>query len=221
MPTNYVISIAGFTGLIGLSAGSGITISTTTGACGATFTISSTVSGGGGGSTFIPDLRPLGVTADIIAMRNGGWTLAKPNTISMPLPNLASIVTSIGGLTTWSTKLFASTGTTSWITLGNGTFLCYNKAEIDPFHIVNGGYHLGPASQLTILQGVGVTWPSGTITNQTNTQGGAPGSNPENLWTSWMDGTYMVHSGWAIRLSGATSGGVGAGGGYGGGIQPL
>ena len=225
LPTNFVSFFNGYTGIVGISAGSNITITPSTSASGTTFTIASTASGSGG-STFIPDLRPLGVTADIIAMRNGGWTLAKPNSISFPQVNLGAIAVTIGGLTSWSAAKFQSTayvGSTSWLTLGDGTFLCFNRAEIDPFLIANGGFSAGPATQMTILQGIGVTWPSGTITNHTNVQGGAPNGENQTLWINWMDGgNYIIHSGWAIKLSGITSGGVGGGGiGGDGGIQPF
>jgi collagen type VII alpha len=222
-----ISSFNGATGVVGISAGSNISITSTTSASGTTFTINSTASGSGG-STFIPDLRPLGVTADIIAMRNGGWTLAKPNSISFPQVNLGAIAVTIGGLTSWSAAKFAATGTTNWITLGDGTFLCYNMAMVEGFltTVSGGDYGLGPVSQMTILQGLGVTWPSGQITNHTDTQGGAPNGASQKGWTCWMDGNasppLMRHYGWAIKLSGITSGGVGGGGiGGDGGIQPF
>jgi hypothetical protein len=81
-----VETINGKTGAIGLIGGTGIGIisgalgnltiySTSSGSCGST----------SGGSTYIPDLRPLGNTADIILMRNSGWTVAPINTIATPL----------------------------------------------------------------------------------------------------------------------------------------
>jgi hypothetical protein len=202
MPTNYVISIAGFTGIIGLCAGTGITFSTISGACGATFTISSTVSGGGGGSTFIPDLRPLGVTADIIAMRNGGWTLAKPNTISMPLPVSGS---GIGGITSWSLRGDGLSGSQGY-TLGSGTFLIYNEvfSDLDTYGVLGTSFmYFGfindsiSGNQFVIKQGTNVGAQSGSY----------KGIN----WTNYFNTAFWIN-GWAIKLSGATSGGTDGGG---------
>jgi hypothetical protein len=70
----------GFTGFVSIVAGSGIGVSNSS----SVITISATGSGSGG-STYIPDLRPLGNTADTIVMRNGGWTVTPINTIATPL----------------------------------------------------------------------------------------------------------------------------------------
>jgi hypothetical protein len=70
----------GFTGFVSIVAGSGIGVSNSS----SVITISATGSGSGG-STYIPDLRPLGNTADTIIMRDGGWTVAPINTIATPL----------------------------------------------------------------------------------------------------------------------------------------
>lgn len=208
-----VSAFNGATGTVGISAGSNISITSTTSASGTTFTIASTASGSGG-STFIPDLRPLGVTADIIAMRNGGWTLAKPNTISMPLPVVASIQNFIGGITSWSTR---GDNLTAGVCLGSGTFLVFNSCFQDInylsgalgvnytyFSKVNGAGE--SPMEFSIRQGVGITYPSGSFTTN--------GQNTVN-WNDYLTQVYY-HEGWAIKLSGATSGGV-AGGGN---IQP-
>jgi hypothetical protein len=42
---------------------------------------------------------------------------------------------------------------------------------------------------------------------------------PNSFETSLINDGHTVHVGWAIKLSGVTSGGVGGGGNYGGGIQ--
>lgn len=206
-----VSAFNGATGTVGISAGSNISITSTTSASGTTFTIASTASGGG--STFIPDLRPLGVTADIIAMRNGGWTLAKPNTISMPLPVVASIQTIIGGITSWSDT---GNNLTAGICLGSGTFLvcnsCYKDLDsvipLGASNTVFGKVVTAGSSpfEYSIRQGVGVTYPGGSFT--TIGQGTVS-------WSTYLNAGYY-HEGWAIKLSGATSGGV-AGGGN---IQP-
>jgi hypothetical protein len=166
-------------------------------------------------------LRPFGVTADIIAMRDGGWTAAKPNTISMPLPNLGSILSSIGGVTCWAVP-----GSVLPRTLGDGTFLVQNLAHSDTGALFVGeGSIFGLSSsdgalfQLTVKQGVGVTYPSGTFMQE-----GAAGTK---TWSNYIGigATYAgtnsakyYHTGWAIKLSGVTSGGVG---GMGGGLQPF
>ena len=165
--------------------------------------------GGGGGNPQIPDLRPFGVTADIIAMRDGGWTAAKPNTISMPLPNLGSILSSIGGVTCW-----AVLGNDLPRTLGDGTFLVQNMAYSDIGDFLGGGpgSYFGVANndgalfQFTVKQGVGLTYPSGTFIQDTTSRN----------WSTFNTVSYY-HTGWAIKLNGVTSGGVGGGGG----LQPF
>jgi hypothetical protein len=218
MPTNFVSFFNGYTGIVGISAGSNITITSSNSASGTTFTIASTASGSGG-STFIPDLRPLGVTADIIAMRNGGWTLAKPNTISMPLPVVASIQSFIGGITSWSTR---GDNLTAGVCLGSGTFLVFNSCFQDINHIsgvlgVNSTYFskvngAGESPmEFGIRQGVGITYPSGSFTTNGQDTKNWSGASP-----NYLTNVYY-HEGWAIRLSGVTTGGVDGGGG----IQPL
>jgi hypothetical protein len=75
-----VCAINGLTGTVGLSAGTGIDMSVS----GNTITITNT-SPGSPSSNYIPDLTPLGNTADIITMRNSGWTVSPINTIATPL----------------------------------------------------------------------------------------------------------------------------------------
>ena len=113
-----VSTIRGLTGTIGLSAGTGISLSVS----GNTITIISTVSGScgsGGGSTYIPDLRPLGNTADIITMRSGGWTVAPINTIATPL--LIKGGTALPG-SMYNIKLQGDGSSTQSVNLGNGTW---------------------------------------------------------------------------------------------------
>jgi hypothetical protein len=162
------------------------------------------------------DLTPnTGATGTVIARYKGGWTGVAANTISMPLPNYVSVIPpiSIGGLTSWASRQYSSS---SYITLGDGTFLVYNLV-VDYFNSY-GGF-----SSTKLMQGVGVTFPSGDIPGW----GGTPsGNNPSgtfnsNLWAAWLDSNYYLfyHSGYAIKLSGVTSGGLG-GGAFGGGLQP-
>ena len=148
-------------------------------------------------------------------MKDGGWTAAKPNTISMPLPNLGSILSSIGGITYWNVYSHDFNGRT----LGNGTFLVYNAStEFDFLTNINSYYTTtGSYSQLTVLQGMGVTYPSGSFSfTQYST-----GATITQAWSTLLlqgdsQAGYM-HQGWAIKLSGVTSGGVGGGGG----LQPF
>jgi hypothetical protein len=141
-------------------------------------------------------------------MIGGGWTAAKPNTISMPLPNLGSILSSIGGVTCWSVP-----GTILPRTLGDGTFLVQNMAYSDIGALLAGEGSLfgvygtdGPLFQLTVRQGVGLTYPSGTFIQDTTSRN----------WSTFNTVSYY-HTGWAIKLNGVTSGGVGGGGG----LQPF
>ena len=186
---------------------------------------------GAGGSTYIGDLGPKGVTADIIAIKNGGWTLTKPNTISMPLPVLP-FSSQIGGVTYWSCN-----GNSLPVTLGDGTFLVYNMAYTDlnaasnsalgyngyVFGVDNTGFNkdylsgaiYGPLFEMSIRQGVGVTYPSGIFYNGSGSRnwGTLVGSKDSGQG----DANTRIHTGWAIKLSGVTSGGLGGGGG----IQPF
>jgi hypothetical protein len=187
---------------------------------------------GAGGSTYIGDLGPKGVTADIIAMKNGGWTLTKPNTISMPLPVLP-FTSQIGGVTYWSCN-----GNSLPVTLGDGTFLVYNMAYQDlntaasgllsfngyVFAVDNTGFGTdslgnsvyGPLFEMSIRQGVGVTYPSGIFYNASGSRnwGTLVGSSKD---TGSGTVNTRIHTGWAIKLSGVTSGGLGGGGG----VQPF
>jgi hypothetical protein len=161
-------------------------------------------------------------------MKNGGWTLAKPNTISMPVPNLVSVVSpmSLGGVTYWN-----GAGNKLPVTLGDGTFLVCNQAYYD----LDAGGNYGPGIiftinlsygaaaplyEMSLRQGVGVTYPSGNFNII-----GQVGNTILN-WTSFVGSNALdsgtlkyIHQGWAIKLSGVTSGGLGSGGGFGGGIQ--
>jgi hypothetical protein len=172
-------------------------------------------------------------------MKNGGWTLAKPNTISMPLPNLAAVGApmSIGGVTCWS-----AASSRLPVTLGDGTFLVCNMAyagfgdvatglaQYGLWYAVNlggtrpngeGGSDGGALYEYSIRQGVGVTYPSGSFILQQRT------SDQSVNWSSYIGASTLDvnqnprywHTGWAVKLSGVTSGGL-AGGGFGGGIQP-
>jgi hypothetical protein len=85
-----------------------------------TISTTSSGSGGSGGSTYIPDLRPLGNTADIILMRNSGWTVAPINTIATPLMILGG--TSYPGSIVNINIQTPSTSAPETINLGNGTW---------------------------------------------------------------------------------------------------
>jgi hypothetical protein len=162
---------------------------------------------GGGGSNAIADLTPDGgATADIIAWKNNDWNVVKPNTISFPLPNLGNILTTIGGITYWSKNAF---NIITGITLGAGTFLVSNTASSDT------GSSIGRnVSETTIKQGTAVNFPN-IVGGGTFMKDGS-----EDSWGNYSGGDWY-HNGWAIKLSGATSGGAGPGGGFGGGIQPI
>jgi len=186
-------------------------------------------SGAISGGVSISALAPTGITSDIIAIRNSGWTLAKPNAISTPLPVIAALSSTIGGFTSWTHKNFTSElaissglapfgAATGYITLGDGTFMVSNMAAMDDYA------SSGPPciSSTTIIQGVGLTYPSLTIPNidTYNIGGTVPGGSASN-WSSYLTGnSTWYHSGWVLKLSGITSGGVGTSGNYGNGIQP-
>ena len=186
-------------------------------------------SGAISGGVSISALTPTGNTADIIAMRNNGWTLAKPNTISTPLPVIAALSSTIGGFTSWTHKNFTSElaidqglapfgAATGYITLGDGTFMVSNMAAVDDYA------SSGPPciSSTTILQGVGLTYPSRTIPNiDTYNISGTVPTGSKSDWSSYLTGnSTWYHSGWVMKLSGITTGGVGTSGNYGNGIQP-
>lgn len=187
-------------------------------------------SGAISGGVSISALAPTGTTSDIIAIRNSGWTLAKPNSISTPLPIIAALSSTIGGFTSWTHKNFRSElaissglapfgSATGYITLGDGTFMVSNMAAMDDYA------SSGPPciSSTTIIQGVGLTYPSLTIPNidTYNISGTVPGGSTSD-WSSYLTGnSTWYHSGWVMKLSGITSGGVGTSGNYGNGIQPF
>ena len=186
-------------------------------------------SGAISGGVSISALSPTGITSDIIAIRNSGWTLAKPNAISTPLPVIAALSSTIGGFTSWTHKNFTSelaisTGlapfgaATGYITLGDGTFMVSNMAAVDDYA------SSGPPciSSTTILQGVGLTYPSRTIPNiDTYNIIGTVSGGSKSDWSSYLTGnSTWYHSGWVLKLSGITTGGVGTSGNYGNGIQP-
>jgi hypothetical protein len=175
--------------------------------------------GGGGGTTQIPDLRPLGVTGDIIVSKGGGWTTAPANTVSMPVPNFASILSNIGGVTSWS--VWSSDGVgppinTSNLTLprvlGDGTFLVMNQL-LRQDALVSEGFVINaiPLYEMNIRQGVGFTYPSGTVNHSDQN-----GNVTNYKWSNYMNkSTPYLHQGWAIKLSGVTSGGASGLGGSG------
>jgi hypothetical protein len=138
-----------------------------------------------------------------VARYEGGWTAVPANTFSLPQPNYVSVIPpiSIGGLTSWTWIAFS---TSNYITLGDGTFFIQNM------YLEDGVVTYWTVTELR--QGVGVTYPSGII----NSAGPYNGDN----WDQYL-GSGFAHSGYAIKLSGITSGGLGAGGAFGGGIQPL
>jgi hypothetical protein len=165
------------------------------------------------GSSAITSLTPTGITADIIAMKNSGWTIVKPNSISMPLPNLGAIATSIGGVTSWSVWSSTSVNTTLPRTLGDGTFLVMNQL-LSQDDLVSTGFVISqtPLYEMNIRQGVGLTYPSGTVRHVDQT-----GTVVNYNWSNYINqSTAYLHQGWAIKLSGITSGGAAGGGG----LQP-
>jgi hypothetical protein len=106
-----------------------------------------------------------------------------------------------------------NTGDSStWINLGDGTFFIQS-------HFSNpndGQYHM--ATELR--QGIGVTFPSGPISGFILMEGFPTPVPIQKYWSEMATGSYP-NSGYAIKLSGITSGGVDSGGGFGGGLQPL
>lgn len=201
---NIVNSVRGLTGTVGLSAGQNITITTS----GNTLVIQASSSSASSG---ISSLSPSGITGDIIGYRGNSWGIIKPNTVSMPLPNLGTILTTIGGFTSWNVLgdyLFSSGG----ITLGSGTYLVQNMA----FYILPGDEGVFKTDnapwEMTIKQGVNIKYPNPSESYSYNA-----GGNTQS-WSQFTDSGHR-HIGWAIKLSGVTSGGL-AGGGFAGGIQP-
>jgi hypothetical protein len=135
----------------------------------------------------------------------------------MPVPNFASILSNIGGVTSWS--VWSSDGVgppanNSNLTLprvlGDGTFLVMNQLmEQD----INGYVVIATPSlyEMNIRQGVGFTYPSGSVNiSQYN------GTTITRKWSDYINqNTNYFHQGWAIKLSGVTSGGASGLGGSG------
>jgi hypothetical protein len=140
-------------------------------------------------------------------MNAGGWTLVKPNTISMPVPNLGTSSTTIGGLTNWVSRNFIVGAGATFISLGDGTFIISN-------FVYDSSGSTNPISVTEIRAGVGVTYPSGRIPAFRYTSG--PEIGQFIKWSDYASGNHE-HSGHAIRLSGITAS---TGGNPGGGIQP-
>jgi hypothetical protein len=130
----------------------------------------------------------------------------------MPLPLLASILNTIGGMTSWNIRQNNWPGQT----IGSGTFLVHNTQ-----YVFNGSnspnyLYLDPgsvASQTTLIQGSNLNYPDpGTGTYNFTT--------PSGFQTGvWDNGEDYHHIGWAIKLSDVTSGGLSGDGSFGGGIQ--
>jgi hypothetical protein len=144
-----------------------------------------------------------------VARYEGGWTAVPANTFSLPQPNYVSVIPpiSIGGLTSWTLapwNIPNNGGTYKFITLGDGTYLIVNMV------FNSSDYTTSMVTELR--QGEGVTYPSGLISGYFG--------NSNIHWETLANGSNS-HSGYAIKLSGITSGGLGAGGAFGGGIQPL
>ena len=168
------------------------------------------------GSSNISALLPdTGATANIITRRNGGWTTSQPNLISFPrvvgpaigqtgadsvegIPNGVT-ANAIGSIKTWNNYLYKPSSANSFV-IGNGTFLIQNSSKagsgVMPVDYV-------PGFSLNIYQGVGLTWPSGINITDSDL----------NSW----DYVSQVHTGWAIKISNATTSGIG-GSGW---IQPI
>jgi hypothetical protein len=181
------------------------------------------------GSSNIVDLLPAsGATATIITRRNGGWTASEPNLISFPRvvgpaigqtgdfvttgdPDVTQTINGvtanlIGSIKTWANYAYTpdadgfGTPSTPFV-IGTGTFLIQNSTQVVG-GIVSSFPYL-PQFSLNIYQGVGLTWPSGI--NITHPQ-----------LKRWNE-TVANHSGWAIKISNATTSGIG-GSGW---IQPI
>jgi hypothetical protein len=190
-------------------------------------TISSSTSQSG--SSEISSLTPAGITGDIVGYRNSSWGIIKPNTVSMPLPNLGNILSIIGGFTSWNVAPQFSPGFQGRY-LGKGTFLVHNTEYVDASLFGTNSILLAydnrvdgnaVASATKILQGDGITFPlfvgSGEARSYTFLN-----SNGNFETRDWYNGgaPSTTHVGWAIRLSGVTSGGL-VGGAFGGGIQTV
>jgi hypothetical protein len=102
------------------------------------------------------------------------------------------------------------------ITLGSGTFLVSNQVFEQDGNVSMGQVLAGAGPyEMSVRQGVGLTYPSGTIQTMDFI-----GTVTTRNWSSYINqSTPYFHQGWAIKLSGVTSGGVGPGGAFGGGIQ--
>lgn len=130
-------------------------------------------------------------------------------TAAMPMPNLGAIGSVLGGITYWNRS-----GTYMPVTLGDGTFLICNTVYsneilagngIDSYAVVDNVAGQPTPFEIIVKQGVGITYPNGTVSI-----GGQAGGFTFYNWSLYIDGngTPYRHQGWAIRLSGATSGGV-------------
>jgi hypothetical protein len=136
---------------------------------------------------------------------------------------------SIGGITYWN-----GAGNRLPITLGDGTFLVCNSSYRDLYDSIaypgagesqifgiDYAFGPGPMFEYSLRQGVGITYPSGTFTILAQN-----GTNVTLNWNNYVGSNALsgaqlkyVHQGWAMKLSGVTSGGLG-GGAFGGGLQP-
>jgi hypothetical protein len=232
-----VISVRGLSGPVGLSGGSGINVNLS----GNTIVLSAGISAGNNidisqvGNTYVisstsgssnPQISQLqpnsGPTGTIITRRGGGWTTAPAYTVAMPLPNLGAIASYIGGITYWNRS-----GLTGMpVVLGDGTFLICNTAYREGFNLDGifaatddtDGNGIVSAYEFTIRQGSGLTYPSGQYYYSQR-------ASPTILSGEWSStigqggGVSYRHNGWAMKLSGVTSGGVGPGSDFGIGIM--
>jgi len=158
-------------------------------------------------------------------MKNGGWTLTKPNTISTPLPILASSMAAIGGFTSWAHD-GELLNNLQGISLGDGTFLVHNSvytySSAAGRMVVAGtsSYPYMALNETILIQGKSLRYPDIALQN-TNNQGQgvkfyySSGSGLE-YYAGWTNSTDF-YAGWALKLNGITSGGFGGGGG----IQPF
>lgn len=208
---DYVKSLNGLTTGVTLYGGTGINLTVSISG----ITIGSTSTSG---SNAISSLTPPGITGDIIGYCGGSWNIIKPNRVSMPLPNFGSITSTIGGFTSWNVQYQIASNGFRGVTLGNGTFLVHNTQYTN---IGGGGPGFDTADIVpaltTIIQGENLNFPKfgGVGVGSKYIQRDKDGNLVE---TSWDNGGTTVHVGWAIRLSGVTSGGF-VGGAFGGGIQ--